>query len=186
MKKIALFITFTLAVIGGVHAQNQADQQQVASQAAKLVMSNAIDITFVSTGTNTADNMTLSFANVNDYANGIESDQLELKVRSNKRFQVNAKTNASRFTYNGTTSPAPAMPVQNILFIKVVNNSTGGSIPSNVNNKYRTLKTSNTRLINSGQASGNNTFAVKYKAAPGFAYPAGNYTVDVVYTATQY
>ncbi len=40
-------------------------------------------------------------------------------------------------------------------------------------------------LISNGQNGGNQTFSVMYNATPGFAYPAGTYTVDVVYTATQ-
>jgi hypothetical protein len=40
-------------------------------------------------------------------------------------------------------------------------------------------------MINSASKGGNQTFEVKYKATPGFAYPAGTYTTDVVYTATQ-
>ena len=40
--------------------------------------------------------------------------------------------------------------------------------------------------ILTGASNGNNqTFSVKYKATPGFAYPAGVYAVDVTYTATQ-
>lgn len=156
-----------------------------ASQTTNLALSNAIEISFVSTGTATGNTTTLSFNNVNDYANGVESGTVQLKVRSNKRFIVRAKTNASKFSYSGSTSPAPQMNVQNILFVKVTGNNTGGTVPSNVNNTYRTLKTSNTTLINNGTAGGNNTFDVKYKANPGYNFPAGTYSVDVVYTATQ-
>lgn len=182
MKKIALLTTALLVAVCSLKAQNA---NTSASQTTNLALSNAIEISFVNTGTNTGDNTTLSFNSVNDFANGIESTPIQLKVQSNKRFIVRAKTNATRFTYSGATSPAPVMNVQNILFIKVSTNATGGSIPSAVNNKYATLKSSNRNIVNNGVAGGNRTFAVQYKATPGFAYPAGTYTVDVVYTATQ-
>ncbi|MBL7683508.1 MAG: hypothetical protein JNK00_10655, partial [Flavipsychrobacter sp.] len=40
-------------------------------------------------------------------------------------------------------------------------------------------------LLTNCNNGGNQTFSVMYEATPGFAYPAGTYTVDVVYTATQ-
>jgi hypothetical protein len=40
-------------------------------------------------------------------------------------------------------------------------------------------------MINNGLAGGSRTFNVNYRAIPGFEYPAGAYTMDVVFTATQ-
>ncbi len=182
MKQIFSITLFLLLSATVAMAQNA---NSSASQTTKLALSNAIEITFVGTSNSTGATTTLSFNNVNDYANGVESGNVQLKVRSNKKFVVRAKTNASKFTYSGSTSPAPQMNVQNILFIKVTGNNTGGNVPGNVNNKYRTLKTGNTTLINNGTAGGNNTFDVQYKANPGYNFPAGTYSVDVVYTATQ-
>ncbi|MCB0700871.1 MAG: hypothetical protein KDC11_13515, partial [Chitinophagaceae bacterium] len=63
---------------------------------------------------------------------------------------------------------------------------TGGSIANPFSNSaYATLSSSDQDLITTADRGGNQTFSVKYKATPGFAYPAGTYSVDVVYTATQ-
>lgn len=167
------------------YGQNQNNQQATAQQNAKLVMSNAIEITFNSTGNNVGSDVTMAFSDINDYANGVESDAYQVKVRSNKKFRVYAKTSSSKFTYSGTTTPAPSMNVSNVLFLKVTDNTTGGTISSSFNNKFRSMKHTNQTIINNATPGGNNTFNVRYKATPGFAFPAGNYTVNVVYTATQ-
>lgn len=177
------FLTLVLVATTAIAMAQNANSS--GSQRTKLALSNAIDISFVSTGSSTGNTTTLSFNNVNDYANGVESGQITLKVRSNKKFMVRAKTSSDKFTYSGNTNPAPQMKVQNNLFIKVVTNNTGGTVPNAVNNQYKSLKKSNRKLINKGTPGGNNTFAVQYKADPGFEFPAGTYTVDVIYTATQ-
>lgn len=184
MKRI---ITTILLATAFVHAsaQNQANDVEQARQSARLVMSNAIDITFSATNSNAGGTVSLVFDDINDFANGVNSSPYQIKVRSNKRFRVQAKTNASRFTYTGNTSPAPQMNVSNILFLKVTNNSTGGSVSSNFNNKFRTLSSSNQTLISNGTAGGNKTFNVEYRANPGYNFPAGTYSVNVIYTATQ-
>lgn len=157
-----------------------------AGQNVNVALSNAIEITFTGTGTATGADVTIPFSTVNDYANGVETSSQELKVRSNKDFTVSVKTNSANFSYSGSTSPAPTMPVDGVLGVMVTANSTGGTIGNNFSNSaYNTLKSSNQDLISSGSRGGNQTFSVKYKATPGFAYPAGTYTVDVVYTATQ-
>ncbi len=157
-----------------------------ASQSTHLALSNAIEITFTGTGGATGTDVTIPFSTVNDYANGVETATQELKIRSNKNFTVEVKTNSANFSYTGSTSPSPTMPVNGVLGIMVSANSTGGSIGSNFSSSaYNTLKNSDQDLITSATRGGNQKFSVKYKATPGFAYPAGTYTVDVVYTATQ-
>lgn len=182
MKKFTLILAFLAGAALAAHAQN--NEVTSATQSTNLIMSNAIDITFNSNGTNVGDAVNLAFEDINDYANGVESSPIELKVRSNKKFHVWAKAGSSRFSYNGTTSTDPRMSV-NKLAIKVVNNSTGGTVPSAVNNKYSNMSTSNKKLINNGTAGGANTFAIQYKANPGYEFPAGTYTVNIIYTATQ-
>ena len=182
MKKIIAIAVF--ASLGfAAKAQNASSS---ASQTVNLALSNAIEITFTGTGNATGSDVTIAFSTVNDYANGVESGAQELKVRSNKDFTVAVKANAANFTYTGSTTPAPTMPVNGVLGVMVSANNTGGSIASPFSNSaYATLSNSNQDLITSGDRGGNQTFSVKYKATPGFAYPAGNYAVDVVYTATQ-
>lgn len=181
MKKIRLIL---LLAAGAVNiAAGQDNEAGSASQSTRLVMSNAIDITFNAGGTSQSE-VSLAFNNVNDYANGVESSPIEMKIRSNKKFDVFAKTSASRFAYSGPESKDPKMNV-NKLKIKVVSNNTGGSVPSAVNNKYSNMSKSNKKLINDGTPGGDNVFAVQYKADPGFEFPAGTYSVEVIYTATQ-
>ncbi|HEY9176879.1 MAG TPA: hypothetical protein VIN07_04275 [Flavipsychrobacter sp.] len=182
MKKILLLIT-VLAVSNTV-AVAQSNELSTATQSAKLVMSNAIDVTFNSNGANEGEVVNLAFNNVTDYANGVESTPIELKVRSNKKFHVWAKASSNRFTYSGPESNDPKMKV-NKLKIKVVSNNTGGSVPNGVDNKYSNMSRSNKKLINNGTAGGDNTFAIQYKADPGYEFPAGTYSVDIIYTATQ-
>lgn len=183
MKKTILILTFLVSAAINAGAQNSGAAS--ASQSANLVLSNAIDISFISTGNSNGGNVDLNFTNVNDYANGVESSPVQLKVRSNKDFNIFAKTTSNEFTYSGNTTPAPTMKVNKVLSIKVVSNNTGGNVPGAVNNKYKNLRKGNRKLINKGTAGGNNTFSVQYKADPGFEFPAGTYTVDVIYTATQ-
>lgn len=183
MKKITLILLLLASTINMVSAQS--NEQASATQSANLVMSNVIDITFVNTGNSNGSNVDLVFTTVNDYANGVESSPIEIKVRSNKDFNVFAKTTSNNFSYSGSTSPAPNMKVNKVLSIKVVENNTGGNVPNAVNNKYKNLKKGDRKIINKGTAGGNNTFKVQYMADPGYEFPAGTYTVDVVYTATQ-
>jgi len=183
MKKI-ITITFLAACVSVSSAVAQSNELSTATQSANLVMSNAIDITFNSNGNAQGDVVNLAFNNVNDYANGVESDPIQLKIRSNKKFNVWANASSNKFTYSGSVSPAPQMNV-NKLFIKVVNNNTGGNVPNAVNNQYKKMKKGKRKLINNGTPGGNNTFTVQYKADPGFEFPAGTYSVDIIYTATQ-
>lgn len=185
MKKIIAIAA--LATIGfTANAQDQSNQSASASQTAKLSLSNALEITFTGNNSTEGADVTLPFTTVNNYANGVESSAQELKVRSNKNFTVQVKTSSDKFTYAGNTTPAPSMPVSGVLGVMVSANNTDGTIAAPfTNNSYSTLTKDNQNLITAGKRGGNQTFAVKYKATPGFAYPAGSYTVDVVYTATQ-
>src|SRR5690606_9412691 len=176
-----------LATLGfTAHAQNQANQVSSASQTTKLVLSNAIEITFTGNSSAEGADVTLPFTTVNNYANGVESEAQELKVRSNKKFSVAVKAGKEKFDYSGTTSPAPSMPVNGVLAVKVSANGTGGAIATPFSaTGYATLTNANQNLITAADRGGDQKFSVKYKATPGFAYPAGTYAVDVVYTATQ-
>ena len=180
MKKIIAIAA--LAIVG--YSANAQNASSTATQTVNLALSNAIELTFTGSGTATGSAVTLSFTTVNDYANGIESAAQQLKVRSNKAFGVTIKTNNANFTYSGTTSPAPVMPVAGVLDAKVSANTTGGTIAGTFGS-YSDLSSSAQNLISNGTYGGNQLFSVMYKATPGFAYPAGTYTVDVVYTATQ-
>lgn len=182
LKKVVIaVILFSSANLG--YAQNQNDNT---SQTTKMSVKNTIEISFTGNSSATGASVNIPFGTASDFANGVESTTQELKVATNKGFKVGVKTNAVNFSYSGNTTPAPTMPVQDILLLKVTANSTGGSVrtPFSTNN-YTTLKSSSQDLITGGNKGISQLFSVKYKAAPGFAYPAGTYSVDVVYTATQ-
>ena len=181
MKKIAIFATILVSFATASHAQLA---NTSASQTTNLVLTNAIDMTFTANGSTTGPLVSLPFTTTNDYANGVASTAQQLKVRSNKAFNVAVKTSATNFTYTGTTTPAPVMPVATILDLKVSANGTGGAIAGTFAS-YTDLSASNQNIITGGTYGGNQTFSVMYQATPGWSYPAGTYAVDVVYTATQ-
>jgi hypothetical protein len=182
MKKIAIIAATFVSFATAANAQvNSTAQQQV-----NLNLSNAIEITFTGSGTATGSPVTMAFTTVADYASGVESAAQQLKVRSNKNFTVAVKANSANFSYTGSTTPAPTMPVASVLGIMVPTNGTGGSIATPFSaSAYSAITATNQNLITAGTNGGNKTFEVKYKADPQFNYPAGTYTVDVVYTATQ-
>jgi len=180
MKKIAITITlFISAFTAGAQTATTA----AASQQVNMNLTDAIAITFVNSGTTTGSAVTMSFKTVKNYSSGISSATQQFKVQSNKNFIISVNTNAANFSYTGTEMPAPVMPV-NILSMKVTANATGGSLVSPFNN-FGSLASTSQDVINNGSYGGNQTFSVKYKAMPGFSYPAGTYTTTVVFTATQ-
>ena len=182
MKKVIAIA----AILTSAIAANAQNASSSATQTVNLNLSNAIEITFTGSGTATGAAVNLAFSTVNDYANGVTSTAQELKVRSNKNFTVAVKANTANFTYTGSTTPAPVMPVSGVLGVKVSANGTGGTIASPFSaTTYSGLTSTNANLITNGVNGGNQTFSVMYQATPGFAYPAGTYAADVVYTATQ-
>ncbi|MEZ5016936.1 MAG: hypothetical protein R2800_07775 [Flavipsychrobacter sp.] len=179
MKKIILFAIAIFSITLAAKADNATNG---ANQTAKLALSNAIEIKFYSNyygGT-----QTLTFNNVNDYANGKTSGYQILIIRSNKDYNVTVKANASNFSYSGSTNPAPVMPISKL---NVANfyNGTGGTVANTFNNNYAPLSNVDQPLINNGKKGNFRYFFTRYKATPGFAYPAGTYTAEVIYTATQ-
>jgi hypothetical protein len=77
------------------------------------------------------------------------------------------------------------MPVTGVLDLKVVANATGGIIGTGYSDYGAGLSTSAVTIISAGSNGNNQTFDVKYKATSGFAYGAGTYAMNVIYTATQ-
>lgn len=181
MKKL-----FSVALLSAFGYAANAQQSSSASQAVQLQLQNAIDITFTANGSDVGPLVEIPFTTINDYVNGVETANQEIRVRSNKSFNVFVKTNAENFTYTGGATPTPVMPIAGVLNLIVVSDLTGGTIPGPYSTSaYYTLRDFNIDLINNGVAGADQKFTVKYKATPGFAYPAGTYDVGVVYTATQ-
>ena len=181
MKKV---IAIVALAISGIAAKAQV--ASTATQTVNLNLSNAIELTFTGSTTATGAAVNLAFNTVNDYANGVSSANQELKVRSNKKFGVTVKSNNANFTYTGSTTPAPVMPVASVLDLRVPANATGGTIASPFSaTTYADITATAQSLLTNCNNGGNQTFSIQYNATPGFAYPAGTYTVDIVYTATQ-
>ncbi len=175
-------IATTLLLLGATatYAQNASSS---ATQTAKLSLTDAIEITFVSTGTRTGNDVNLTFSTVNDYANGVESGAQQLRVRSNRKCDISMEASSDYFTYTGSTTPTPRMEVKDVLDLMISENNTGGQINGGYHQYKHIDGNRDTRILNDCD-HGDKTFSVKYKAAPGFEFPAGTYTVNMLYTAT--
>ncbi len=106
MKKIIILS----ATILGFNMAANAQATSAANQNVALSLSNAIAITFVSTGNATGSALSLPFTTVADYTNGVTSSAQQIKVQSNKAFNVTMNANAANFTYSGTTTLLPLCP----------------------------------------------------------------------------
>ena len=182
MKKIVIIA----AALVGFTLNANAQATATATQNVSLTLANAISITFTGTGSSTGGAVTLPFSTVNDYANGVTSTAQQLMVQSNLPFGVTVKSNAANFTYTGTYTTGTTMPVSGVLKLMVAANTTGGTVASPFSTStYATITSADQNLINNGTYGSNQLFSVQYKATPGFTFPAGTYTTNVVYTATQ-
>lgn len=167
-------------------AEAQTTQSATGTQTMSMTTGNSVAITFTSNSSATGSTISLPFTTADDYANGKTSADQEIQIISNKAFNVVVKASATNFTYTGSVSPAPAMPVNGILKLMVPANATGGSIAAPFSaSGFSTLTSTDQNLITNGDLGSNQLFSVRYMATPGFAYPSGTYTVDIVYTATQ-
>ena len=126
MKKVFAIAASILGFAVAANAQTAASAS--ASQTTKLSLSDAVEIIFTGSGTATGSLVTLPFTSVDNYANGVESTEQQLKIRSNKNFTVAVKSNATNFTYSGTTTPAPVMPVASVLDVQVSTAGTGNTV----------------------------------------------------------
>lgn len=184
MKKVLILLA--IAIVSFSIAANAQNASANATQNVSLTLSNAIAITFTGSGNNTGAAVNLPFSTVSDYANGVSSAAQQLKVQSNLPFGVTVKTNAANFTYAGTYTTGTTMPVSGVLKLMVSANTTGGTVATPFSTTaYSTLNATDQNLINNGNYGSNQLFSVQYQATPGFTYPAGTYTTQVVYTATQ-
>src|SRR5690606_10450538 len=109
MKKIILFSAILTSIATFANAQNNASS--TAQQTVQLQLSNPLEITFTGNNSTTGSTVTMPFTSANDYANGVESQAQQLRVRSNKNFNVAVKplTNTFSVTNNGNTSSS-SMP----------------------------------------------------------------------------
>lgn len=177
IETIVVMVLLAMAI--GANAQIASGS---ATQSARLNLSDAIELTFVS-GNSTVN---VAFNNASDLQNGVETGSQSIKVRSNKKFKVAVSTSSSNFTYSGTSIVNNLIPVNTGLKVKVVSNNTGGNLTLLGLLGYLGLTFgSSTTLLTNCDPGGNQTFAVQYKATPGILAAPGTYTAEVVFTATQ-
>ncbi len=182
MRKILLTAAL-LASATVMHAQSGSNS---ASQTVTMTTGNSIELKFTASSSATGNTVTMPFSSVTDYTNGVISADQQISVMSNKNFNVSVKSSSTNFTYAGSATPTPTMPVSGVLGLMVSANSTGGSIASPFSSSsYSTITSANQNFITNGTLGSAQLFSVKYKGTPGFNYPGGSYTVDIVYTATQ-
>ena len=183
MKKYLTLAALTIAFAGNAQAQNASSTAQ---QTVQLDLSNAVEMTFVNSGTAAGNTVTMNFNTADNYANGVESATQELKIRSNKGFKVGVKIDYNSFGYSGTGTINPANIPMNAFGVKVINNNTGGSVASAFSTtSYNPVTGSDQDIILNANNGDDQRFSVKYKCTPGFGLPAGTYTFNMVYTATQ-
>ncbi len=171
MKKL---IALALSSVLVYTANAQDNETASANQSVSVSLENVIELAFTANESSTGPNVSLTFATINDYANGVESAAQELRVRSNKGFFVKVKTGSEFFGYVGNAFPSPNMPVDGVLGLKVTANATGGNIDFPFSTvSYASLRDFDQFLLGQCTAGDNKTFSVSYKATPGFVYPAG-------------
>src|SRR5690606_17763284 len=116
---------------------------------------------------------------------GVLSGTQELEVYANDRFKISVQTDAPNFVYQGAETPSRLLPVDNTLFVSVASHTTGGTVNAGFDKNYQTLSRSSQDLILNGTQGAARKLVVSYKAKPEIGFPAGIYSVGVIYTATQ-
>jgi hypothetical protein len=183
MKKYLTLAALIIAFAGNAQAQNA---NSTAQQTVQLDLSNAVEMTFVNSGSATGNIVTMNFNTADNYANGVESAAQELKIRSNKDFKVAVKLDYNTFNYSGTGNLNLGTVPTNAFEMKLVNNNTGGTIAAPFSTTgYSTITGADQDVILNADNGDDQRFSVKYKCTPGFGLPAGTYTFNMIYTATQ-
>lgn len=184
MKKAAIVLIFFFNACIRVFGQGYTVES---SQMMMMSLSNVIEISFTGNNSSFAAPVAMAFKNPSDFINGIESAPQEIRVRTNKAFNVNVKAKTNSFEYNGPQFPAPKIPVDNTLSMSVTDNGTGGTLAPGTGgkNQYFGVTQENKSVIVGGGTGNNQKYSVKYKAKPGYNVPDGTYAVDLIYTASQ-
>jgi len=161
MKK--LILSTLLLVFASILANAQNVGTPTATQPITITIKNVLDMSLSSTATRT-----FSFDNVTDYTNGVEVlNANTINYKTNKAWMVSVKALSTNFTGGAGTTPMPSS------VINVRKNGDASYVP--VSSVDQTL-TSGTR--------GASNFNIDYKAAPGYNYEAGTYSVTLQYTIT--
>src|SRR5690606_31911580 len=125
MKKILVLAALLIGNTAVSFGQNASGTPQ---QSFQLGLSNALDISFTNTSSSQGSTVTMDYSNTDDYANGVASGTQKIKIRSNKTFNVGVKIDLSSFSYVGNGNLNTAVIPSNAFQLKLVNNSTNGTI----------------------------------------------------------
>jgi spore coat protein U-like protein len=115
MKRRTLFLVlFIISFYYNASAQSLSNAS--ASHTVSLTLNNTIDISFITGGSG----INMAFNNADDYQNGvIANNAANIRIRSNKNFNVTVKSASAYFTSSSATN----MPVSNVLYVKEINQS---------------------------------------------------------------
>lgn len=183
MKKLTLI---TIIFISGniCYGQNAGGS---ASQNVDLALADVVGTGFGGgSGGSGSSGGTVSFpiSGTSALSEGLESADIQVTMQCNTAYDVNVSASASTFTYTGPSTFGTTMQVKDVLQFMVTDNQTGGNISSDYD-QYQPIDGTNAKVaIGSGQP-GVHTFSFKYKAQPGFNYPAGTYTTDIIFTVVK-
>jgi hypothetical protein len=159
------YILFLFLSIGLINSYAQPGLGANTNHNISLGLTNAIEITFTA-----GQSININFSTANNYQNGVISNAAStIRIRSNKRFNLSARSATTHFS---STSATP-MPISGVLAARI------SMTPS-----FRNLSVNNTALL-SNVSRGVRTYDIDYRATPGFNYDAGTYTATIILTATQ-
>ncbi len=184
MKKATIALFTVLAAITTASAQNQPSSG--ASQTVSLALANVVQISQFSTGGSGSSDVSMPLGGTSVMANGIESPEYSVSINSTNGFSIKAQAVSEYFTYAGSATANTNMRISDVLQLKVASNNTTGSIAGGHTSYQPLSNSSQSQIINNGSRGANQTFAIKYKATPGYNYPGGTYTASILYTVTQF
>ena len=180
MKNTHYFITVIMTLLcSSAYAQGGGS-----SQNGRVSLSEVVSASLFAQDSGNTSSIVIPIGGINALAGGAESHEIEVTLQSTADYDVSVSSTSPYFTYNGPDlNPAP-MLVKDVLSIKITANNTGGTVTGGFNDYQPVDGTMNQLVIATG-LSGSRTFSFRYMAQPGFNYPAGTYTTDIVYTITK-
>lgn len=164
-----------------MYAQNPSG---ASSQSVVLAMSDVLSSGgFSNSGGGSGGSATVNFplSGASALSQGIESSEIQMAMQCNAAYDVSISASSTSFSYNGTSTFPVTMNVRDVLSISITGNNTGGTI-SNGFSQFQFIDGTNAKLAIASGQPGVSTFSFKYKALPGFSYPAGIYTTNIVFT----
>lgn len=179
MKNTHYFITVIMILLSCC-----AMAQGGSGQNGRLSLTEVVSASLFAADSGSTSSIAIPIGGINALADGAESHEIEVTLQCTADYDVSVSSSSEYFTYNGPDANPTPMLVKDVLSIRITANNTGGSV-SNGFTQYQPVDGSLNKLIIASGLSGTRTFSFKYMAQPGFNYPAGTYTTDIVYTITK-